>query len=617
MENKKYYYSEEQDEQIVSDVLEDFHSRQEARKAQELAWELDINYMLGNQFSIIGAKGEIATAPKSYAWENREVFNHIAPVVEMRLAKLAKVRPMAAVKPSGKEQSDEYNAKLSKAIIGGVFSSQKLSNLISKACAWSEVVGTCFYKVCWNDSLGNTIAVSDDKEIKAGDVEISVCSPYEIFPDSSSYSEVEDCLSIIHARAYPKQHVKEVYGVDEDGENIDNLVLDRIAQNIGTTGKSNAKKATHVTLENHVLVIEKYVKPTTSLPNGRLTIVVGKSLVYDGDLPYMVAGDSKRGYPFVKQVSSSAIGSFWGTSVVERLIPVQRSYNAIKNRKHEFISRLASGVLAVEDGSVDLDNLEEEGLAPGKILVYRAGADKPEFMHAGTIPKELADEEQNLLAEFNMLGGVSEIMRDSTLPSSVSSGSAISMLISEDETRLSVSAEHIRNCVKEMAEMIIRLYKQFASTQRITEIADEDGEIEVYYWTGSSLTSDDVVLETENELSESMAQRKSMLLELYDKGLLAGEDGKISNYTKNKVLESLGFGGWEDVRDISMLHSKKAIKENLQEGNLSNPLEVDDHELHILEHTRFLISGECEKFSDAHNKSVLEHIKKHKAMLGE
>lgn len=614
MKDKKYYYSEEKDKEIVNQILDDYHARQEARKTQELAWELDINYMLGNQFAMVSGKGEIEASPKNYAWENREVFNHIAPVVEMRLAKLAKVRPTVSVKPSGNEQSDAYNAKLSKAIIDGVFSAQKLSNKIAKACAWSEVVGTCFYKVCWNSSLGATIANLENKQIKAGDVEISVCSPYEIFPDNASNGEIEDCHSIIHARAYPKEQVLEVYGVDEDGETIDNLVLDKQASGYFSAGNSNAKKTTHVALDNHVLVIEKYEKPTENLPNGKLTIVAGKTLVYDGDLPYMVAGDNKRGYPFVRQVSNSQIGSFWGTSVVERLIPVQRAYNTIKNRKHEFIARLSSGVLAVEDGSVDVDNLEEEGLAPGKILVYRAGADKPEFMDPGSIPKELAQEEQNLLAEFNMLGGVSEIMRDSTLPSSVSSGSAISMLISEDETRLSVSAEHIRTCVKEMAEMVIRLYKQFANTKRITEIADEDGEIEVYYWTGANLTSDDVILESENELSESLAKQKSLLLELYDKGLLAGEDGKISNYTKNKVLKSLGFGELEDVRDISILHSKKAIKENLQEGKVDSPLEVDDHELHILEHTRFLISGECKKFSDEHNKSVLEHIREHKKM---
>ncbi|MCX4286529.1 MAG: hypothetical protein OSJ68_04460, partial [Clostridia bacterium] len=87
-------------------------------------------------------------------------------------------------------------------------------------------------------------------------------------------------------------------------------------------------------------------------------------------------------------------------SVIERVIPVQRAYNAVKNRKHEFLNRLAMGVLTVENGSVDTDNLEEEGLSPGKILVYRQGAEKPSLMDSGDVPADFAYEEDRLLSEF-------------------------------------------------------------------------------------------------------------------------------------------------------------------------------------------------------------------------
>lgn len=66
--------------------------------------------------------------------------------------------------------------------------------------------------------------------------------------------------------------------------------------------------------------------------------------------------------------------------LVSRLIPVQRAYNKIMNTKMEIINQIKYGVLMVEDGSVDVDVLEEEGLAPGKILVYRQGANVPQLM---------------------------------------------------------------------------------------------------------------------------------------------------------------------------------------------------------------------------------------------
>ena len=617
MEKTKYIYSEEQDLFIVNSVLEDFERRRKERKTYELMWELNINYMLGNQYSCISPRGEIETFEKNYYWETREVYNHIAPIIEMRLARLAKVRPIPSVRPNGTEQSDHYCAKLAKSILTNIFNKLSVADVISRACIWSEITGTCFYKVCWNSELGKTIAIADNKEIKAGDVDISLCSPYEIYPDSCANANVEDCESIIHARAYPASYVNQTYGINVEGTDIDSLAFDEFTYNSGLAGRSNVTKLAHVTKHDHVLVIERYEKPSQSEPNGRLTIVAGNVLVYDGELPYIVDINQKRGYPFIKQVSNTQIGCFWGNSVVERLIPVQRTYNALKNRKHEFIARLSAGVLAVEDGSVDIDNLEEEGLAPGKVLIYRSGSEKPQFMDAGSVPSEIADEEEKLLTEFNILGGVSEIMRDSTLPAAVSSGSAITLLIEQDETRLSVTAENIRQAVKQIGEKIIRLYKQFATSKRLSQMTDENGELEVYYWTGADLSSDDVVLDTINELTQNAAQRQSILLELYSKGLLNDEKGKLPARMRTKILDSLGFASWETMHDISTLHAKKAAKENLCIKELEPPLTVDDHEIHIEEHTRFLISAEVNKFDDLHKNKILAHINQHKKLQKE
>lgn len=63
--------------------------------------------------------------------------------------------------------------------------------------------------------------------------------------------------------------------------------------------------------------------------------------------------------------------------LVSRLIPLQRAYNAIKNRELEYINRVSLGVLCVEDGSVDIDELQEDGICGGKVIAYRQGAKAP------------------------------------------------------------------------------------------------------------------------------------------------------------------------------------------------------------------------------------------------
>ena len=63
--------------------------------------------------------------------------------------------------------------------------------------------------------------------------------------------------------------------------------------------------------------------------------------------------------------------------LVDKLKPYQNKYNIIKNRMYDYIRRCSEAMVIVEDGSIDVDSLEEEGLAPGKILVYRQGANTP------------------------------------------------------------------------------------------------------------------------------------------------------------------------------------------------------------------------------------------------
>lgn len=607
----KYFYSESEDKVIVESVKEDFENRRNERRAYELTWELNMNFVMGNQYSYISPKGEVADIDKAYYWESREVYNHIAPIVETRLAKLGKVRPTASVRPSGTEKKDAFVSKLSKAILDNVSARVNLSDIISKATTWSEITGTSFYKVVWDESLGNALAKIDDNTIKTGDVSVSVCSPFEIFPDSSGSCEIEDCQSIIHARAYPASLIEEVYRVNVQGSDIDTFSFDTASITSGVAGASNVQKLAHHTKHDHVLLIERYEKPSSKNPNGRLTIVCENHLLFDGDLPYEVGNFAERGYPFVKQVSNTSIGSFWGTSVVERCIPLQRAYNSIKNRKHEFMTRLAAGVLAVEDGSVDIDNIEEEGLAPGKILVYRNGSTPPKFMDAGSIPSDFSVEESKLLNEFITLSGVSELMRDGAAPTSVSSGTALNLLIEQDDTRMSVTAECIRTAVKQICTIIIRLCKQFATTKRVAEIMGEDGTLELYYWDKSDISSDNVVLDTTNELAETPAQRKNNVLELYRNGLLFDEDGKLSNRMRLKILEALGFGVFEVAEDMSTLHIKRAQKENLKLEQIA-PLEIDDHQLHIAEHIKFLLSEESDNCDSEHIRAIDEHIRAHK-----
>ena len=380
------------------------------------------------------------------------------------------------------------------------------------------------------------------------------------------------------------------------------------------TGNGGGRSVLH----DAVLLIEKYERPSAAYPNGRLIVAADKKILHIGELPFINGAEGRREIPFISQTAIAQAGSFFGSSMVERLIPVQRAYNAVKNRKQEFLNRLSMGVITVEDGSVDTDDLAEEGLSPGKIIVYRQGTNPPSIMGTGNVPDDLSYEEDRLLNEFILISGVSEFSRSASANGAVTSGVALQLLIEQEDTRMTASGESVRAAVKEMGKQIIRLFRQFATGSRIMKSSGETGKVEMFYFKASDLSSDDVVFDTENELSFTPAQKKSAVYDLIKTGLLSDETGKMNERTKAKVLEMLGFGSIDNALDLEKLHINKAESENV--AGFKRPTavdEYDDHALHVAEHTRFLLSSDSEDVRNdpTAKENALAHLREHKARL--
>ncbi|MBQ8178582.1 MAG: hypothetical protein IJ033_05235 [Clostridia bacterium] len=584
-------------EKLIESVKADYERRQAERAPLEAKWTLNLNFMAGNQHSIIAPNLDIVEVGKRYFWEETETYNHIAPIIESRLAKFTRVNCSVVVRPSSADEKDVESARLSTKIIEATFHDNEFVRLSGLANFWAELTGTAFHKVSW------------DKE-GDGSVKMEVCSPYEIYPDSLSTEEVKDQQSIIRAKAYPVTYIEDVWGVKVKGERLSVVDGENLSFQSGTQKNSLGKERS-----DYQIVIERYEKPSKAHPDGRLTIVAGDSLLFDGALPYQNGEKGSRRLPFIKQVAFNKPYSFFGQSVIERLIPVQRAYNAVKNRKHEYMSRLSVGVLAVEDGSVDVDSLAEEGLEPGKVITYRQGSTPPLLMSAGSVPQEFRDEEDRLLQEFRSISGVSDGVEINSNAETSISGYALSLLIEQDYNRLSVTTESIRSAVKEIARSVLYLYKSNAESKRLMRLSGENGAVELRAFKGSELQADDVVMESDSTMVETPATRKNMVLELLKAGLLGDENGVISNRNRVKIVEMLGFGNWETARNDDEIHIKKAALENL---DLSAQEEIkadenDNHDLHISEHVECIVSGD-KTLSDEAKETIRKHIRRHKVL---
>ena len=145
------------EEKLVNEVVEDFKKRQEEKRSFEAQWQLNMNFVMGNQYCGIGYNGEITDFEKQFFWQEHEVYNHIAPLIERRLAKLQRVRPTMTVVPSSGDEKDIKTAKISKKIVNSIYNKLNVYNVITEATKWSEICGTAFYKVIWNSAKGATL----------------------------------------------------------------------------------------------------------------------------------------------------------------------------------------------------------------------------------------------------------------------------------------------------------------------------------------------------------------------------------------------------------------------------------------------------------------------------
>lgn len=109
--------------------------------------------------------------------------------------------------------------------------------------------------------------------------------------------------------------------------------------------------------------------------------------------------------PIIKTIAKDLDESliYGENGLVALLMPYQRAYNAIKNREMEYINRQSMGVLCVEDGSVDVDALCEEGISGGKVIVFRQGSTPPKFEADNLNTQPFIESAENILKEMYKL----------------------------------------------------------------------------------------------------------------------------------------------------------------------------------------------------------------------
>lgn len=614
------------------DIIADIHQKLEKSRTDKLPleqqWILNSNFLVGNQYCDINIyRGRIEQLEPVYDWLERETHNHIAPLIETRIANLKKISYLMKVKPRTNEMDDYMKADVSTSILQYVQDNTNFEMKKNTMIAWNELCGSCFWLSWWDKDKGEKFAVEtvtvigedgvEQKREKAyyqGDIDYGLVTPYEVFPENVFKQGVEMQRYIILEQVKTVDEIYDLYGIRVKGTSVETFELTPLPSGGGLGYENTVMTLGHKSVDNAAKVITYFERPSRHLPNGKMVILIGdEQIVYYGDLPY-------GRIPLIQTICIEVAGQFFGKSVIEGLIPLQKAFNGCISRLHEYIKRIAIQSHYVEEGSIDIEEYEEEGCAPGACLVYKRGAAPPTPIPNGQLPSEIMQERYNLKSDMEYVAGTSQLMVNGATPSGVTSGTAIENLMEIDNTRLALTGDHLRAATKDLAKLWLEIYKTYATAKRVVKFTGENNLGSALIWSNEDINSFDIEYTTESELVLTEDVQRERFMQAYNMGLFADENGQLPARAKNLMLEFMKLGNYSDILSINELQVKAAQRENVffENGIIPKVSEFDDHDIHIEEHMRYILQMRFQKLKmvkPEYAEAIEQHIRDHKKVV--
>lgn len=613
---------------LIGMVEDRLSEAKKERHAWELQWELNSNFLCGNQFVDINTySGKIEEYSKPHDYEEREAYNQIEPLYETRIANLEAITYAMTVRPATDELIDIQKARVSTALLRHLQVVSDFNLKMHSVITLAELCGTAFLLSWWDGNKGDVmgqqtvVKVGENGEeiitapVMSGDIDYGVITPYEVYPESCYKENVADQRYIILEQVLSVGEIYDRYGIKVDGADIDTFSVCP-TPNLGGYGyEATIMGNGHVSTPDAAKLITYFEKPSRDYPSGRTVVYCQDKLIYYGSLP---GGE----YPLIAVKSKVVSGRFFGKSVIESLIPLQRKYNGVKNRIMNYIHTIVTNGYIVEEGSIDMEEYEENGSAPGSLLPYKKGFATPIPKHNTALPGTVHQTYQDLRTEMEYVAGVSQLMVSGNPRSGVDSGVAMQTLRDIDNTRLALTGNNIRDAVLDLAKLWISIMRRNVTGQRACMAMGANDVGDVIAWCRDDLNSTDIVYTTENELVLSPEAKKASFIQAFQMGAFVNEQGVLDRRTKRKLAEAFDINDFSDVVGNAELQEKYASRENslAREGIMPEVNSYDDHEIHIDEHMRFVLQAEFLMFKKSYPEKAeyfLNHIEQHKAIIAQ
>jgi hypothetical protein len=536
------YISEKLIDELKSQV-DDFKERSlQERRKKESVWRLVRKFFEGDQWQRVSKESLQLEAVPVPPKRPKITINKIMPGVMTRIAHVLKNKPIGVVTPETNDEEDRNAARIGDQVVEFDFRQQETERKLSTQIAPEMfLTNNAFVKAYWDPTLGKTVDVKSPiinpetqepltdpatgepvtevigQTNEGGPVAEFVASE-EFLPEPGAKT-LDECQMVVHRTLKPLDYVRRMF--PEKAKDLPSLDPE------SDYGKDLAAGAKHygygdAEIKNRAEVVEVWARPMTVDPerDDVLQWPEGLHAVFANGV-CLLAEPTPKGHdhiPFVHFQETPVPWDFWGVSTAMQAIDPQRALNMAVSRDEYRRTMQRPKLWVPSQAGVDDEDVDNDDKS---IVTY-------EHPFAGewkAPPAFISDERARdfyVASIDDALGNVAILAGEAD--GEVRSGRQAFIQGEYAGTVLSGPARSIERGICRLGRLFLKLRKAWTDEATTIQLVGRDRDIEVLHFKGSDLEgAGDYYVEPGSALPMSRHEKKQMILDLWDRGILGPE----------------------------------------------------------------------------------------------
>lgn len=614
------YSPSDEDAKLVRDILQKKERWKRDRQPHEPQWFTN-NAFFRNQHYVEWDREENRLKQLQAKPERiRLKINRLQGKIRARLAKFLKNRPKPVVVAATNEYSDYLKAKSTQKMLIYEHRRLHLEEKFKDALYWAKDTSKAFWWLHWDPTVIARVASTDPstgmityEEAELGDVRVEVGNAFQFLagdPGIARLAEQPEIMRVTSRLVSDAKRQHPAFAQYISGDSTDDMLF-RYERQIATISSIGIGSASpRQKNSDYVTVIEHFVRPNGAHPKGAYRVLVGEILVKkEKELPFGFY-DMENPYPCVEFVDIPVSGAFWGPTLTEFLIDLQKEYNLLRNKLAEHARWMAYPKIFV----AKQHQLPKGAWTPdpGEFLEYVAfpNIPPPQPWTPPPVNSDIWRQIELLQREFDDISQVFPVSEGSR--GGTTSGFQANLLQEASDTVHGPDLRGHELSMEDAYRKIRRMVRMGYSVPRLISVMSPSSAPEALEFSGEMIDEyADISVEIGSALPDLKAARQETVMNLYNTGLL-GDIGDPE--VRRRALSLLEMGSIDDAFDRTRADESQAAYENVKfsRGEQGpDPEFWEHHKLHYNVHTDWLKSPEGRGASDQLRMMVIRHTVLH------